>query len=348
MTEELKTKKPRSFLWHVHYFRAFAVMAVVILHSWVVPMPHRDRDYAQSINHIRELLFHDSSIFFILISGFLFHHLSVKFSWSKHVVAKLSFVVCPYLFITSLVFAWGYVRGTSETLGGWSTYGEWILSGKAQIQFWYMPFICIVYAFSPFLLSLSRDVLKRLVVLSFILPLLGTREGISPFGGTLLYFLPIFVIGYGISAFYIFWFRWIEKSHGLLLTMILLSTTWLVYSLWWDVEPRWGICQLRESVFYIQKLAISLLAIHLLQRLPERIFLLDRMARASFGMYFLHTFIQGDSIKYRMYDFFGSRAPWLLLPASLIFVFLVLIACWITVEVLAKILGKYSRYLIGY
>ena len=86
----------KTFLWSMHYFRAFAIINIVIVHLWRIPIETNEEIGIQEI--IREVLFHNSTIYFIFISGFLFIYLKNKFQLDKFYINKLRFIISPYLF----------------------------------------------------------------------------------------------------------------------------------------------------------------------------------------------------------------------------------------------------------
>ena len=95
-------EKPK-YLKHIQYFRAFAIINIVFIHTWEFPSDCRHNASFYLLNTIRELVFHDSTIYFLFISGFLFQYLSPKFELLKYYKSKLHYVIFPYIFMTLLV-----------------------------------------------------------------------------------------------------------------------------------------------------------------------------------------------------------------------------------------------------
>jgi len=87
----MSDKKP--FLKHIHYFRAFAIINIVIVHTWHSPSSFSAASSAVDI--IRKVLFHSSTIYFVFISGFLFYYLSQKFDIAKYYKSKLFNISIP-------------------------------------------------------------------------------------------------------------------------------------------------------------------------------------------------------------------------------------------------------------
>ena len=101
-----------------------------------------------------------------------------------------------------------------------------------------------------------------------------------------------------------------------------------------------------ETAYYVQKLAIGMCVILLLERRQQPSPLLDLLARYSFPLFFLHVIVQ------HICDpaLFAGLLPLcggFLVPASLLVALLESVLCLLLVRAVKKALGKRSRYVIG-
>ncbi len=113
-----------------------------------------------------------------------------------------------------------------------------------------------------------------------------------------------------------------------------------------ELRYEWG--SLKESLYYLQKLGLSFLVMEFFRRVGQRkLVLMDQIAKASFGIYFLHPMLQLDFIWYRMFDFLAQGSPVLLFVVSFAYSLGVVYLCLATTRLLARLLGKKSRYLVG-
>jgi len=56
---------------------------------------------------------------------------------------------------------------------------KYLLLGRAQVPYWYIPFRALVFLISPLLARISRRTLGWIVLLSSMVPLLGSRTTIE-------------------------------------------------------------------------------------------------------------------------------------------------------------------------
>lgn len=339
-----------SFVRHIHYFRAFAIVNVVFAHLWALPENFAGTPAADWVDQTRELLFHGSTIYLLFISGFLFEHLSPTFSLKKYYKAKIIRVLSPYCFVTAALILLKIVFGSDPEY----TFGTFfpalcrsLMTGELEVQFWYIPFILMVFAISPLLLWIPRGMFSVLVIWSACLPLLGTRTGTELTVLQFLYFLPVYLLGMYACRRYRDLKPYLRKAFYPLIAVVAV-TTMLMASI--DSEAlRFGSFNLNESLHYLQKLAITFLVLGFLLRWEHtEVPLLDVLAEYSFAIYFLHEAI-GDYplIKNSIYSFFETGSPSVLFLLSVGYVFLAVFVTLAVCLFAKRVFGQYSRYLIG-
>jgi surface polysaccharide O-acyltransferase-like enzyme len=181
-----ETKKP--FLNNIHLFRAFAIICVVAVHTWHIPSKYKQGHEGAYllVEQIREVFFHDSTTYFVFISGFLFFYLSSNFNVNKYYQSKLKRVLVPYILLTTLLAVSGRVDVAGDHFFDLASV---YLGGTAQTQFWYIPFIAVVFLVSPLLLNINFSGVG--IVLIALIPLLGTRTGTEITFWQFAYFSPV-------------------------------------------------------------------------------------------------------------------------------------------------------------
>lgn len=102
----------------MHYFRAFAIFSVISVHMWIVPPLEGHESMSRFLDMLRGVLFHSSTLYFVFISGYLFHFLAQrKFDLRTYYRKKLLNVIVPYVILSvfftriRLLLAFLYGRG---------------------------------------------------------------------------------------------------------------------------------------------------------------------------------------------------------------------------------------------
>jgi surface polysaccharide O-acyltransferase-like enzyme len=347
-TKEMAEKK--KFLKNIHYFRAFAIINIVIVHVWHIPKIYIESQYASYtfINVLREVLFHASTIYFIFISGFLFYYLSPKFNLQRYYKSKLSNVISPYIFMTAFVLIIHlskYIHPEDSIIFSIKRILDVFVYGKAQIQYWYIPFISLVFIISPLILKIPKDILAKIIVVTSFLPLFGTRTGTTVSFDQYIYFFPIYLLGIYIAMDYSDFLSKIKTKKKLLVTTVIISSFFLLFIHWKNYQ--FSFSNITESLFYIQKISISFLIIIIFEKLESKnIPILNSVANYSFAIYFTHLLV-GNRWMHKYYYDFIIKSSFLVLPASIVYVIFITFSTLFICMLLKKILGKQSRYFIG-
>ena len=147
-----------------HYFRAFAIVSVMLTHMWVGPVLAGSEDAARLQDSLRLCLFHSATIYFVFISGYLFDFVNRRkgpFSPLRFYKSKIVNVFCPYLVLSLLLLAAGWVShhwfgydipfindGTPVASPG--DVLRCLAYGSASlVPYWYIPFIMTVFSAGP-------------------------------------------------------------------------------------------------------------------------------------------------------------------------------------------------------
>ena len=353
-TKRDKAKKSRPFLKHLHYFRGFAIFNIVIVHTWRLSqsnIAHSAADYVHYMNRIREILFHGSTIYFLFISGFLFHYLSQNLKKKKYYKAKFKNVISPYLIISLLIIALesiSFENGRLVFESFFMDFMESVMMGTAQIQFWYIPFIVIVFIISPLLLYIPNKAFALLTAFTFFMPLMGTRTGTDVTVFQFIYFMPVYILGMFTSMKYQIFKKYIEKYKYLLLMIFILSTvTPLVIQT--HAVPFFLDIDLLESFYYLQKLSVTYLILYLFikyENLDNPV--LDLLATYSFSIFFLHVLVY-NATRRILYapEVLQHMSGVMIIPYSIFCVLLVLFLTLGLCMFLKLIFQRKSKYIIG-
>ena len=343
-------KEKKEFLRNIHYFRAFAIVNIVFVHVWGLPENYKYCDYTiySIVNIVKEVIFHDSTIYFIFISGFLFHHLSTNFELKKYYKNKLFNVVFPYVFVTLLIMVFENINFSNPSMSfhiSIKKVAYIFIYGKAQIQFWYIPFIVIVFLFSPVFLKIPERFIPYIVVFSSILPLLGTRTGTRISFWQYMYFFPIYLQGIWTSMNYPRVISLVRSYGNYLLFIAIFSTVVLIYLS--NGSYRIGLIDIKESFYYLQKIALSFLIIIAFTNIEHRnIPILNILATYSFAIFFTHFLIGNPYFRSCFFRFIPGSSL-LLLTASIFYIIIVILLTLMICMGIKRLFGAQSRYLIG-
>lgn len=215
------------------------------------------------------------------------------------------------------------------------------------MQYWYIPFIAIVFLVSPLFLIIPQKAFDRLAFISFFLPLFGTRTDTSITLGQYIYHLPVYILGMYSAMHSRDFFIWVEQRKKSLLLVVILST-YILFS-WGNHMIVLLPFNFSESIFYIQKLAMCFLILCFFKRIEhQHIPLLHTFGTYSFSVFFLHT-VTGSITVTCIYDVLPdlTKFPVLLFFVSLLAVILSLLSNLTVCIVLKNLIGKNSRYIIG-
>lgn len=336
-----------KILKHLHYFRGFAILNILIVHIWQFPAGYENFRFVGLIDSTRELLFHNSTIYFLFISGFLFYYLSPKFTLKKYYRSKFLNVILPYIFLTFVITLLHSVLHSGFSLSAFiRNLTDALLQGSAQVQYWYIPFIAIVFLISPLLLRIPKDFLKKIALVSFLLPVLGTRTSEHITLLQYVYFFPVYLTGIYAAMDYQNFIIQVKRWRVLLIVLAAGST--LLLSMNHESIRYFEAFDPIESLFYIQKISLCFLGISVFLTFENKeIVWLDYFARFSFAIYFTHTLVGNYMVNNFYYSQVFSMAPNFIIPLSVLYVSLIASINVLIILAVKKILGKRSRYFIG-
>ncbi len=349
-----------NFLGYLHSFRGFAILNIVFIHAIVGALIAVDNklDMTNPIAITNEVLFHDSTLYFSVISGLLFSAILKGKGYKRFYTSKIKFVILPYLFITGIVaiFKTAFQEESQQPaiFSYVTTLFRDFIYGKANPVFWYIPVLFFLYLVTPildYLMNLKRigGPLSLLIILA---PLFVSRVQMA-FDyilsiETMIYFTGAYAVGMYLGKDLDNKLGWVKNNLAVFIGISLLSTVVLFIFYIRDLDLL-GIVSLRESAFYIQKISLSAIFIVVFKNLDEKQPIwLSRLARDSFAIYFLHAFIVFGSLPLFMFVLtYDAIAPFHTLIGAMIILLFSTGLSMLVVLGFRKLLGKRSRMLIG-
>ncbi len=296
--------RTRSYIRHLHSFRGFAIISVVLTHAFT----HQAWDAGgpstgdpSLMYAVTQSLFYNSTVYFTLISGLVFSVALQKRGWASFFTSKFKYVIVPYIAVSLIYFGllWNTLDPAGQAAvtahgpsGVIAHFGEMLLLGGAMYQLWYVPVVGVLFLMTPLLVAiLDNPRLRWLCWLVILAPLVISRDFTHPSWTNIVYFAGAYLAGIMIGRHYTaaletfrIWMPWLCAAAIILVAVeIGLHLTGI------DKE---GVTSLRETGFYVLRLVLSAIVLRLMctweSRLPKW---LDTLATYAFTIYFLHVAI---------------------------------------------------------
>lgn len=352
---------PSGFLGYLHSFRGVAIIKIVLGHAVAAAFipAYGKFDESHPIIMVSEIFYHDSTLYFAIISGLLFTKVLEPKGYTKFYTAKVRNILLPYLFFTLLLTAITVrFQGATSFYDGLVYYCHKVfinlIYGKANFVLWYIPVLIFLYLATPLLrfLQKTNQWTKTIFLGIIFLPLLVSRIQMAYDYAikveTIVYFMGAYAFGMYLGANLEANMQTIKK-HKVPLVITAVVSSALLFCFYIRNVDMIGNVSLKETVFYIQKSAFALIFMMLLERLgncqPQW---LKPVARDSFSIYFMHGFILFSA--YPLFKFIINMKS--IMPFNIIFGAILLIVFSISVSMVVvfifkKIFGKYSRMIVG-
>jgi surface polysaccharide O-acyltransferase-like enzyme len=347
-----------QFLPYIQNLRGLAILIVVSVHA-----RGYDSNWKSNLgfNHFFDVFFDPSegngTILFLFIGGFLFQHLNHHhFNFASYLDRKFKMIILPYILISiPLIIVRIYTGFDSLTLpddfheySPFYQFFYYLITGAHLAPFWFLSVIIMIYLSSPLLHLLDNEKFYRyLFPVIFLIGLFTFRpqHNANPFLAY-LHFLPVYLAGmwasfYKTKLFYssmtlliVFGMLYVSISIADLLGWITLSRKISFENVLYDQV-------LVFNIFFLKAILFCFIMVLTLYQLRDRkLPLLEVLGQYSFGIYFVH---------YIFISVLRQLMPTLnfsVLTYVIYFLFILLIS-FLTVFIVKKISGQYSRYLIG-
>lgn len=192
----------------IHILRGITIIIIVMCHCYgkfhITDIPNKMTSGSSYYFFFSELTF-SWTVSFVLIAGFLFQHLSPKFSIKKYYYSKVKNVIIPYIVVTLFLFLILYKNYINENdiINIFYQFSYLLLKGNISWPLWFIPMIIIIYILSPVFKMLSDKNLLILSLFCFLWLLMYPRpaNNLKVFV-MFFYFLPVYIIGMSIRQNY--------------------------------------------------------------------------------------------------------------------------------------------------
>ncbi len=338
-------------------FRGIAILMIVLLHSgrtYFFRGGYDLKDDSDVVFALNDVLFHNATVYFTMISGIVYARSLWLQKPGRFLAGRVRNILVPYVVVSvalTLIVAWaGRAHDSARTLPGQIWHN--LLNGEAIYVLWYIPVILILYLVSPLLLRITRNPrLQGVTIVLALMPLAFSREGTDITLPTILYFTGAYVVALVVGSDLERWLDWAVERQRLLWGISLASSV-VLFLMYRHGVLHLGITDLRETVFYVQRIASGMALLALLARVrpiadPGLKRGLSFVADMAFGLYFLHALVIRVVLKgLRVILGDDGMMAWPLAAIPVVFV-LSLCLCILMVLAVRLAAGRYSRLLIG-
>ncbi len=335
------------FLNYMNAFRAIAIIFIVAIHSMHVFS--WDNNLAQE--KILRIIVGNGTILFLFISGYLFQHLSLKFSTKKYYLSKFKNVLLPYFIISLPIVLYFVFISPKHTMPELISQPQWLQVlyyywwGLHIYTMWFIPVITLFFIAGPVFYQLDKIksiywLLPVLVMVSIAIPrsLFPTEN--------FLHYLSIYVFGMFCS-------RYKDKVNPVVVKNSVISLLSLIFVSLFLIE--YFALAPSVTINYLQKLPAILIMLGILikfEAYTKHPFIVS-IANASFGIYFVHTFVLvafkttssffNAHFLSNHYTYIPGNASFLILASTG-----VLLVSILVVSLIKNVLGDKTFLLIGH
>lgn len=347
----------KNYLNYIHILRGLAILIIIAIHSRMALFGGTD---VSPLNKELIIFLDNGTIIFVIIAGFLFHHVFIpKFNFRTYFLNKSRYVLLPYILVSilpiidKLFFDDNIPWLTSELaqLNSAEFVIYMLISGKHFGPFWFIPMIAIFYLIAPALKKLNVRIFYRYIFpVIFIGGLFSYQFGYySTILNSFIFYLPIYLFGMLLSEYKSELFKYQKLVLPSLLILYVGITILELMEL--IKSPKLIGFSNFDTLYFIfnpAKLRFSVLTVILLILFYNLEFFKFRLFRIlgdySFGIYFVHLFfiiLIQKTVKYYQVELPKS------LITFLIFVFFTTSFSIMLVWVIKAIFKNKSRFLIG-
>ena len=356
--------QPR-FLGYLHSFRGFAIINIVAIHCFVFAIFGSNNfnfGEANAISFINDFLFHNSTIYFAVISVVLFTAILKNKGYNNFFTGKIKHVLLPYVFFTLLFSILS--QNSNNPLAVQPDFFSYLKAvlrnfvyGKALAVYWYIPVLIFLYLATPLLdyIINLKTLGKPLFAVFMLAPLVVSRvELVELVQGdflslkTMIYFMGAYAAGMYFGKDLEAGLTWIQKNLVVFIIFAVLSSAALIYFYIKGIDKT-GPVSLLASMYYIQKMCISAIVIQMLKKLEEnQPRWLHRIAKDSFTIFFLHAFFLFIVMSLIMPLLTLKKiAPFNIIVGGIIMIIGSIALSMLIAAIFRKLFGKKSRMIVG-
>ncbi|WP_348981374.1 acyltransferase [Thalassotalea sp. Y01] len=353
MTNSTEKKK---FLNSINHFRGIAIIFIVMAHCY--------RPAGWEIVTLADKfwfnLMMNGTVFFVFISGFLFHHVFYhRWDYRKYMENKTKYVFLPYILLSLPWIIWHLTAAPEPTLHNLhaditetSTAAAWyVITGRALTAYWYIPMGMMLFALSPLVMLMIRKHWLLLSAVPLFLIAMYVHRPVSNLNAiqSLVYFFPVYLIGAWASRHRDKLFPFIDK-YWLIMLLTAISLAFIqAYYFGHGVLNKDAFEATVPDLMLPQKLLINFVLLAILNKFEHiSIGFLQKLAEVSFAIYFIHPWITTPWwMIYDSPDLLGIAGKGNIFTTFIVTMVVIYISYLIAV-LIKKLLDKRSRYLIGW
>lgn len=345
-------KKRSSFDWGMHYVRGFAIVCILLTHFF---------QKTDAVRFAHAFLL-SSTIYFLFISGYLCQFLAFRHPVvaKTYYFSKLKNVIAPYVVFTiATILAMliinakraGIIAPADISLKAMPNI---FLLGWAQRQYWYIPFVTVLFLISPWLTRTGNRTLVWLSVVSFVLAVCFPYRPSSHLTWDIpmsLYRLVYFSWAYFFGFAYARWKKQIDLDLGAYAIPAFLIGMALGIGMLSRTKVAWLPSHFLSGPFALsfQKILFLIPILYVANKVRSvRIPLFDWLATYSFTLFFLHYFFLSDyaALQAAIFSHMGAAMlPKLCVRIGLSVLFVG--QCLILSILLKTACGRWSRSFVG-
>jgi surface polysaccharide O-acyltransferase-like enzyme len=364
----MSERKPPSFLGYLHSFRGFAIINIVFIHAFgyaLYDFSDKGFDPKSPFYIGNELLFHNSTIYFAVISGILFSVVLKSKGYKIFYISKLKNVLLPYLCLTLLFSIFNPIFNPPiyipfalqpDFFAYLNAAFNNFIFGTAQFPYWYIPVLIFLYLVTP-LLEYAMNIKRWGTLLMWVimaLPIAISRVELIDMEenhlslSTMIYFTGAYAAGIYFGTNTEKRFSWVKKNFLVFVLIALLSSAALLYFELKEIN-KFGPWSLMSTLYYVQKMTLSGIFIVMFKKLGDRQpRWLNPIAHYAFVIYFLHAFFLDLLIEPLVHVInMHEIAPLNLFLAALLYLILAIALSMLVGWIFKRLFGKSSKMLVG-
>jgi hypothetical protein len=226
---------------------------------------------------------------------------------------------------------------------------QYYFTGRVFTAYWYIPVVLIIFSLSPVHIVFINMNVKTQLIITIVLTIIAmlvhrSIYSLNPFH-SVVYFMPMYLIGILSSLYKPFILNFLEKK--LFASLIIILSIALIETFYFQHIGNYHKDFFEFQGFdftYVQKILLCLTLMVWLNKFDNiKLKSTSILASTSFAIFFLHpVFIL---IIPKLFPQFLEADSWWLWAGISTFV---IIFCMSAALITKKIFGRYSRYLIGY
>lgn len=349
------------FLQSIHNYRAIAIIAIVMSHTFVYGLEN-----TTGLASVIKNIISGGTALFVFISGYMFHHVFYKrYKFKTFIKGKIERIIIPYLILATLAVILVYIIKSgffspdadydriiffSPDDSVMATTVKYYLTGRMLTAYWYIPFAALLFLASPLhykFIQLSQRTQIIIIALFSVGSLFIHRsyENVNPIQ-MLFYFTPFYLTGIYLSLYR----ESVNKNCGIKGAFFIFCAIALAFYQFTQGHEGNYIKGMFEyngiDIMFIQKMCLSIGLYFVMETFVFQNKVIDLISDTSFAIFFIHPWVL-TTIK---------RLPFISSPEStnipyflVMCLIVILISMLISIALNRLLTGRVkSRNIIGY